>query len=362
MLAMEWRKNRIAIGALVFSVLLGLTAWAVNSRNRQPKSSGEIPSIEVEKAAITTLEITRPGDERVVLSKVDDAWRVVEPMDAAADQSNVESALNRLAELRISRIVATKPDNYARLQVDEESAVQVIVNAGDDTLTKLMVGKYGNGMTMVRVDERSEVFGARGSLRYAFDRELKAWRDRKVISVEAADVKSIRFESPKGIFHFQREGDGWTALEGNKALGDFDSKQLTGIVSTAARLIATDFADEDTSEARAGLTEPGAIVTITLAEDPNPIVLELGAHTDQGDELYLRRKGDPTVYVISQYLADRLQPDAAAFQTPSAAPPPPPAMPNAPTGGQQQPQLPPEVMRQLQEQIRAQQQQQQQQR
>ena len=97
MLRMDWRKNRIAIGAVVFVVLLGLTAWAVSSRNSQPTSSGDIPKMKLDKAAISTLEITRPGDERVVLSKVDDAWRLLEPVDAAADQNNVESALNRLA-------------------------------------------------------------------------------------------------------------------------------------------------------------------------------------------------------------------------------------------------------------------------
>jgi hypothetical protein len=101
---------------------------------------------------------------------------------------------------------------------------------------------------------------------------------------------------------------------------------------------------------------------MTLADDPNAIVLELGAPTDLAGELYLRRKGEPTIYVVSQYLADRLQPDAKAFETPEAPPTPPPAMPTAPPGAQQQPQLPPEVMRQLQEQIRAQQAQQQQQR
>lgn len=359
MLGMDWRKNRIAIGAVVFVVLLGLTAWAVSRRNSQPTSSGDIPEIKLDKAAISTLEITRPGDERVVLSKVDDAWRLLEPVDAAADQNNVESALNRLAELRVSRIVATKPDNYARLQVDDESAVRIVVKAGDEPLGELMVGKYGNGMTMIRIDERSEVFGASGSLRYAFDRELKAWRDRKVVSVEAAEVQSIRFESPKGTFVFEREGDSWSATEGKKALGDFEPKQVTGSLSTAARLVASDFAAEDTSEARAGLTEPRATVSLTLAEDPNPIVLELGASTDQGDELYLRRAGNPTIYVISQYLANRLQPDAAAFRTPSEPPPPPAAVPGGPApGGQQQPQLPPEVMEQLREQIRAQQQQQ----
>ena len=362
MLAMEWRKNRVAIGALVFFVLLGLTAWAVNSRDRRPTSSGEIPTIELDKAAITTLEITRPENGRVVLSKVDDSWRVIEPLEAAADQNNVDSALARLADLEISRIVATKPDHYARLQVDDASAVRVTVKAGDETLGELMVGKYGNGMTMVRIDERSEVFGASGSLRYAFDRELKAWRDRKVVSVEPADVQSIQFEGPKGTFVFEREGEGWAARKGHKALGDFDPKQVAGTVSTTARLVASDFAGADISEARAGLTEPRATVTLTLVENPDPIVLELGAATEQGDELYLRRRGGPTVYVISQYLADRLQPDATAFQAPSKPPPASPAQPplGAATGGQQQPQLPPEVMEQLREQIRAQQQGQQQ--
>jgi hypothetical protein len=356
---MEWRKNRIAIGATAFFVLLALTLWAVNSRNRQPSSSGEIPSIEIDKAAITALEITRPGDEPVVLSSVDGVWRLIEPVEAAADQNNAESALNRLADLRLMRIVATKPENYARLQVDDANAVQVIVKAGENTLARLMVGKYGNGMTMVRIDDHTEVFGASGSLRYAFDRELKAWRDRRVVSVEAANVQTIRFESANGTFHFQREGEGWTALEGQKTLGNFDAKQVTGSLSTAARLTASDFAPEETSEARAGLTEPKATVTMTLVDDPNAIILEVGAPTDQAGEVYLRRKGEPTIYVISQYLADRLQPDAQGFERPEAPSTPPPAMPTAPTGAQQQPQLPPEVMRQLQEQIRAQQAQQQ---
>jgi len=356
---MQWRKNRIAIGGVAFFALLGLTLWAVGSRDDQPTGLGELPSIELDKEAITSLEIIRPENERVVLSNVDGAWRVTEPMDAAADKSNVESALNRLADLQVARVVATRPENYARLQVDEASAVLVVAKAGEDTLASLMIGKYGNGMTMLRIDDHTEVFGARGSLRYAFDRELKSWRDRMVVSVDAANVQAIRFESANGTFQFQREADGWKVLEGQDALDDFDPKQVTGRLSTAARLTASDFAPEDTSAARAGLTEPQATVTLTLADDREPIVLELGASTEQAGELYLRRQDEPTIYVISQYLADRLRPDAKTFETPEAPPAPPPTMPSAPPGGGQQPQLPPEVMRQLQEQIRAQQQQQQ---
>ena len=208
---------------------------------------------------------------------------------------------------------------------------------------------------MVRIGDRPEVFGASGSLRYAFDRELKAWRNRKIVSLESSNVQSIRFESSKGKFEFQREQDGWKAVEAPKALRQLDPKKVTALVSMAARLTATDFAPEDISAARAGLNEPAAQVTIIAKDESQPIVLELGDETGNAGELYLRRQGDPIIYVISKYLADRLRPGVEAFE-PSAAQAP--SAPDAAQGRQPPPQLPPEVMRQLQEQIKAQQQQQ----
>ncbi len=354
---MSWRKNRIAIGGALFVGLLALTLWAVNRRDAQPGRAAEIPAVELDETKITTLEITRPNNERVVLSKVEDAWRVIEPLDADADQNNVKSALNRLGDLRLTRIVATKPEHYPRLQVDDDNAVRVAVKEGETTLHELSVGKYSDGVTMLRLDDRPEVFGASGSLRYAFDRELKAWRDRKVVQIDAADVQSILYDSPKGRFAFKRDGAGWVAEEGKKKLGDFDSKQVDGRLSTAARLTASGFAPDDISTARAGLTEPKAVVTIKISgDDAETVVLELGDATDEGNEHYLWRKGNPTIYVVSSYLAERLQPDAAAFEKPKAPPTPPPGMSAAPTGPREQPQLPPEVMQQLQEQIRKQQQ------
>lgn len=348
---MDWRKNRVAIGAVAFFALLGVTLWAVSSRNRQPSSSAELPSIELDRDTITTLEIVRPQNERVVISKVGDDWRITDPLDAPADQTNVESALNRLADLKITRIVATQPESYARLHVDDANAVKVIVRGGEETLAEIIVGKYGGGVTMVRIDGHAEVFGASGSLRYAFDRELKSWRNRKVVSVETAEVQKIGFENDSGAFEFERTEDGWNAIRSKPALGDFDPKKVTGLVSTAARLIASDFAPEDISPARAGLTKPKATVALTLKGGPQAIVLEVGDVTENTTEVYLRRNDHPTIYLISKYLADRLQPDAKAFDR-LKEPPPPPA---APTEAEQ-PQLPPEVLEQLKEKIKEQQQ------
>jgi len=354
---MDLRKNRVAIGAVIFVALLGVTLWATSRDSRQPTSTSELPELEIDKETVTGLEVTRPDGERVVLSNVSGAWRLVEPLDAEADPNNTESALNRLDELNLVRIVATQPSNYGRLEVDDANAVRVVVKAGEETVANLAIGKYADGMTMLRVGDLAEVFGASGSLRYAFDRELKAWRNRRVVTEESSDVESIEFESPQGTFAFERAENGWNATKGAKKLGDFDPKKVTGMVSTAARLIATDFAAEDVSVARAGLTSPKGKVTMTVADSEEPIVLELGDIAENETEVYLRRVGHPTIYVVSQYLAERLAPGPKAFEkVDEPASPPPPAMPSMPPGGQGQPQLPPEVMRQLQEQIRKQQQ------
>lgn len=361
---MDWRKNRVTIGAVVFVALLGLTLWASNRESRRPSSASEVPTVSIDPEKVTRIEVTRPSGELVVLANASGEWSLVEPVEAEADPSNAEAALNRLAGLELVRIVATQPENHARLEVDDAHAVRVVAKGGDETLAELSIGKYADGMTMVRVGDQVEVFGASGSLRYAFDRDLKAWRNRRVVSVESSDVQSIRFESSNGTFQFDRTGETWSATEGKKDLGDLDPKTVTGLVSTAARLTASGFAEPDVSLARAGFNEPSATVTMALAESDEPIVLELGSTADNETEVFLRRTDEPTIYLVSQYLAKRLSPDASAFEKSDEPPAPPPAMPAMPAGQpggqpQGQPQLPPEVMRQIQEQIRQQQQQQQ---
>lgn len=353
---MDWRKNRIAIGAVAFFALLALTLWAVNHRDQPSKRDTDIPSIDLEKDDISSLEITRPKEEPVILSRIDGEWRVTAPIDADADQANVDSALSRLAELQIVRVVADRPENYERLQVDDSNAVEVQAKDGTQMLADLKIGKYASGMTMVRVDDRPEVFGASGSLRYAFDRDLKAWRNRKIVSLESAQVQSIRFQNSHGAFEFERDQDGWKTVEAPKALREVDPGKVSSLVSMAARLTASDFAPADVSPARAGLNEPAAQVTIVAKDDPSPIVVELGDETGNAGELYVRRSGDETIYLISKYVADRLQPDVKAFE-PSNEEAAPAAAANT-QERQPPPQLPPEVMRQLQEQIKAQQQQQ----
>lgn len=381
---MKWRKNRVAIGLVAFAVLLGITIWAVRTRDQRAADENiELPTVEVNEDDVVAIEVTRPGPngpEGVILTLVDGEWRVTVPVDAAADANSVSSALNRLTQLNPTQVVAIREENYPRLEVDDAQAVTVLARMkGDAPPLLARIGKYANGVTMVRLGDRPEVFAVKGSARYPFDRDLKTWRDRRITQAATANVNRIAFASENGAFGFSRQDDQWVPDGNYRRIKDFDSKQVEGLVSTAARLTASGFAPEDFSAARAGLNEPRATITLEVApaaadeadeseereegeeQPPTPetIVLEIGEENADTSQFYLRRDGDPTIYLVSGYLANRLQPGPDAFERPPApvAPPPTPqGVPGQPPTAPNQ--LPPEIMEQLQQQLKQQQMQQ----
>ena len=70
---------------------------------------------------------------------------------------------------------------------------------------------------------------------------------------------------------------------------------------------------------------------------------------------YAMRDDDPTVYIISRFLEEKVSPTAATFaQAPAAEAPPPDGAPGGPGGMGGMDGIPPDLMRQIQAQLQAQ--------
>ncbi len=120
----------------------------------------------------------------------------------------------------------------------------------------------------------------------------------------------------------------------------FGPTKVQSIVSSVARLRAVNFGAEGMSPTDGGFEPPSGTVTLTVQETPEApeaeegeepaaapapgpprtIVLHVGAAHGDERELYLRRVGDDTIYVVSQYLADRLRPSGHDHQAPAPGP------------------------------------------
>ncbi len=323
--------NRLLTASLVLGALLALTVWQWNARQseytRPPELSAKLPKLA--KDAVDELEIAAPNKPPVKLEKHGKSWKLSAPLTAAADQNAVDTALTKLSELAVVGMAATKADNHKKLEVDDAKGLHVVAKQGGKVLLDLVLGAYRSGNTMVREKSSSVVVSVTGSIKFAFDKELKDWRERTVSEVDPEHVHDILFQNTHGAFHFVREGTDWKQAPGEKAIANFDGSLVKSLVASAARLSAVDFAPADTARDAAGIgAVPEGTVSFTPSGDAGTqqVVLRIGKKLDTN--YYLGRDGNDTIYLVSAFVAERLLPSAEKFA--KAEPKPAAAVPGTP--------------------------------
>ena len=402
---MDWQQNRLLIAAVALLALGGLAVYLYRSGTGDTESGvTERPTLpDIDEDAVTALDITRPppsgeGEpEHVRLELHDGNWSVTSPIEAAADPSALDTALDKLDELEVSGTAATHAEHHADLEVDDAHGVHVVVHGeGDAVLADLIIGAFRGGNTMVRVAGQDTVVTVRGSIRFAFARDLKDWRNRSMFDLEADQVRVAEWSGPNGNFAFARpevaaeptppaEGeDDHEEAAPTTHLGDwaptavsfvpaaetdagvapvaaapvttlpsFAPSRVTSIISSLAHMRASDFAAAGIDRAAAGITDSSARVTLTsgTGDAVERHTIRVGTEASSGN-FYAMRDDDPTVFVISRFLMEKISPSASAFEQAAAAAPSdedaPPAMPGG--GGE----IPPDLMRQIQAQLQAQ--------
>lgn len=358
-------KSRLIIA---LAILIGLgAALVVTLRSRESKTSLDKPSASLpalKKEDVTELSVQRPNQAQVVLKKQGDKWTLTEPYSAEASKDAVDDMLDKLADLKVAGVAATHKENHEKLEVDAAHALRVQVKAGDKVLASLNLGAAKGGNTMIRVEGEEQVLSARGSLRYAFDKDLKDFRKREITDLEAAELTGLALSSSKGTFKFERpatDGAIWSQVlaKGEKPIAKFDPEQVETLANTAAHLRAADFAATTEPESTTGLGGDATKVELTK-KDGSKIGLSIGKAHSAGEDYYTKLADSEVIYRLPKFSAERLTPDAKFFEKKDKpATPPPSADPHGgmpmgmggPGGGG----LPPEVMKQLQQQMQAQQ-------
>ncbi|MCZ7686439.1 MAG: DUF4340 domain-containing protein [Sandaracinaceae bacterium] len=135
----EIKRYRLLIGGVVLLGMIGLAWWAIRARtgDTAPAEGAAAPPTvpEIDRDAITEIEIRRPEDDAAIrLVKDGETWRLAAPVEAPAASSNVDTALDKLADLDVRGVASSNPQFHERLEVDEEHGVHVIARAGGETL------------------------------------------------------------------------------------------------------------------------------------------------------------------------------------------------------------------------------------
>jgi len=348
-------RGRNLLIAVVVLVVLIVIAIFVMKEPPHEQITASFPKVEKDK--VTKVWIKTPIKEQKEKGNDSDAgkvtfeevtlekqngdkapkWMVTSPVLYEAYQSYVDSMISRLEELKIESIAAENKTSYSTLEIDADHATEVKVYEGEKLLTHFLVGGYKGGATMVRFPNDEKVYRVRGSINYLFAKPVRDWREKRIIDIENDNVTRLEFVNSNGSFTFSKVENNWKNLS-QTPIPDYDSKKISGFVSTIAHLRASDFEDKLKPE-EAGLGVGAASVTVFYTEKKkDSIDAATGEDIPQDEEAveanqtkqeiilignqkdssnyYIKLKDKPQIFLISKYTAERLTPTADKFSTP----------------------------------------------
>jgi Domain of unknown function (DUF4340) len=336
----SYLKTYILIGLFFASLLTywGLERAGVRTeRERLVRESRILPGLlEVPESDVRKLEIEREGEGgRLVFERRGAGignWQMVEPKNAAAEPSRLETLVRNLKELRRSLdsgSVAGAPDSFGL-----SPAVATINVWGDVTgasgakaapIATLALGNTVRGNRYVRPGGAEQIEIADAKLLSAVDLPVSEWREQVVMSVPTFQVVSLSIKRRGQVMSAERDERGrWHLTAPVHAVAN--PAKIESLLSALSSLRVVDgekgfVADDVTDFAPFGLATPE--VTIELAANrpvKERLVLDIGKPVpDRPDRVYIRQGGQDDVVIVDSKALSEVPDNAVALRSKQVA-------------------------------------------
>ena len=274
---MRWRS----LGLLV--LLLAIAALAYYGLEvREKKSSDAKQLFLIEEKEIDKVSIKK-GEERIVVERDGDGWRLIEPVQAKADAMEISSALQALLTARQERSIDEQPKGLAEYGL-EHPAIQLTLTlkGGKPPVVLILGDKNPNGFSVyAKRGDQPAVFLVADTLRTRLDRKATDFRDKTLLALEPDKVKQLELAGKgRSIKLSNSGGDTWELTQPMKARADASAiRQLLWKIKDAR---VKDFlARGAIAEHQYGLDHPDFIVHLTEG--------------DATKQLLLKKAPDPTI-------------------------------------------------------------------
>jgi hypothetical protein len=261
------------------------------------------------------------GPRRATFTKVDGTWKLTSPIDADAEQTDLDDFINALSRLRADELVADKADD-ARYGLDKPEARWHFL-MGDKEVLALTVGAADPGKTGADARRYAKLAGSDVVFLLSpkmTGQALKEYRSRSAwTSLDAAQVETVRYDYRRNPFVLEKSGADWK-VAGRPELR-VKSEAVSEMLDALARLQAERYVVDKGADLKLyGLAPPELALEIQIPTGKR--TLHVGRR--EGDsKRYYARVGDGSrydVFLISESDAGRIVRDLTAFTAPAAKP------------------------------------------
>ncbi len=198
-------QKRLILLLLITAVVLGIGLFLNRGQQAQEStvSGALIAELDKQLNDISAIKISGAGGVAIAeLNKSEDRWTVAAKDGYAADVSKIREFLIKLSNAQLREEKTSKPENYARLGVEDLSAADAkglgVELLGLKSPVKLIVGIAGpNGdSTFVRRDGEAKSFLVSGSI--IPDKEPGNWLAKSIADIPSERVRRVDITDPDG--------------------------------------------------------------------------------------------------------------------------------------------------------------------
>jgi hypothetical protein len=253
-------------------------------------------------------------------------WNLTSPIKEEAESSKVTEIIDKLSQLEATGadvIDKGTPAAYGLNPRSDTIRLTVLEESKDKAKTKTQkvfrftLGKHDKDKLYVRVDDWKRINAVKDDLVKLADRPALAYRSRKVLDYDSADLARIDIRRPKDPFALEQVKDTWRLKAPVQAeVDNFPANQLAGDLS---RLEAVDFVTDHAKTADLdkdyGLGKSALAAHFTFKDGKKKARTVLVGKQRAGKQEYYAKLADsPTIFVVRKDVHDDLHKSSLEYR------------------------------------------------
>lgn len=291
---------------VLFIIFVGLLAFVLFF---QPKKKGSEASteklIDVPAADVVRI-LLKKEDETLELKKDDKGeWWLTSPLEAKADNYEVNRLAEDLAALKIERVVEKEGGDPKKYEIpkkeisfwlkDKTEPLKVLIGMENPLDNTLFAQKEG--------DPRIVLLSS--FLRTTLDKKVADFRQKDIFRFETSEAKELRLRAKEIQWVAQKREEDWFLSKPVDALAK--KYRVEDILNSLANMRAKEFVVEAKQPAdleRYSLTKPDYEVTVSLPAKSQEITFYL---QKKDDKVYATTSNSPKIITVEEYVLTDLE-------------------------------------------------------
>ncbi len=301
---------------LLIAALAGVAVYFLEVKPGKPRD--EEPdktkaAFSFKREDIAGITVTR-GNETVNLEYQDNKWVIKQPINAAADESALNSLVGDLVSTRIDREFTPSGADLKGYGLAEPAVkLEIKLKNGQTNRVELGSKDPGESSAYARIDGSKNIALIGSSLLTSADKSLNDLRDRSAFGVTQYELSSAKVTNESGSYELMKKDSDWNIK--SPVEGPAEESEVSSLLSEITSAKAAEFVSETSDDpAKYGLDKPKVSFTAQLTTGGERS-LSIGSKID--DKYYAKLSDRPQVFKVDSSLYDKLNTKLSSLRSKS---------------------------------------------